>query len=135
MNSHLASKYATSQPYLNDTAMAFFSDANVDLVKRKLEILLRKFRMNGKVILVAKETIINVMNEVYITRIGRLHEMNDMVIEIVYDAISNEVEQIEYNNKLDKRTAMYQHPESLLQRHPPIKLNTRKPSFGFNMNY
>lgn len=137
MNSHLTSKYASSQPYLNDTAIKFFSDANVAMLKQKIEWLIAKkgCTMNGRRILVAEETIKGVMNEIYITNIGRVHEMNDDVIEIVYDAIVNEMEQIELNNKLDKKTAMFQHPESGLRRHAPIKLNTKKPSFGFNMNY
>lgn len=135
MNSDAQYRYVGRQRYQNETSFAFFSDDNVSLLKNKIETLLLKYRMNGQIIQVSKNTIVNVMNQIYENKHGRLHEMNDDVIEIVYDAISNECEQIEYNNSLDKMAAFHQHPETLTQRHPPIKLKTKTLNHGFNMNY
>lgn len=152
MNSFGQTRFAGSQ--VNDLSVLFFTEKNIQIISQAVTDLTRNVDLYKRPIVVPRERIKDVMDNVYLNYRPQVHDIytkyhmdpnndNDVdrmlrqVIDIIVSTVRNTLT-IENNNaRLTKwATLRGDFNQWGLRSHAPIKLKKRRPTtFQFNMNY
>lgn len=141
----------------NGTFQKLFSNDTIHWMSRKITELLRGVTVDGRDIIVPDDTIISVMNAVYITyrpqtgdvysryNISQLEGRDDAnhiiteTIEIIVDQVSNEMEVANINYKLDKWDSILLGDGISrvgLRQYSPLKMREKRPTpMLFNFSF
>jgi hypothetical protein len=110
--------------YSRNVYYTFFCTENLDYISLEITNRLKGVHPDGKNIIVPKETILSVMDNIYNHTFPDPDKMTMMVIEFITNHISNEFGIEANNNKLSAWIQIYPE-ESGMQRHPQIKLKEK----------
>jgi len=144
--------YEESNPFLKD----YFNDSTVDLISYKITELLQGVDPENRPIIVPKENIVNVMNNIYssyrpntgdifgrytipsgTTTDSYIQNMIDQVIEVITSDVRTSILQETSNSRLSVWNTVYGdfNPHGL-QQHSFIKVRNKRPTpFQFHMRY
>lgn len=112
----------------------YFSDCNVNHIQRYLR---KRFQKVGRDILVDKEVIQPVMENVMRNNHGNVAIMNIDVVNIIYNHITAELENEERNRQYEWTKQSVFHPDYGLRQHAPLNgfITRKRPTRGFMINY
>jgi len=110
------------------------SDKSIAFMSRIITKQLDGVHPEGKNIIVPNDTIRSVADSIYQTSVQSADVMQKMTINYITNAIRDEYQQIENNNKLDIWVTKYD-IDSGLQQFNGIKLNSKQRHWGTMWNY
>jgi hypothetical protein len=126
-------RYASGwQP--GDRYNTLMSDRSLQFMSGVITENLKGVHPEGKNIIVPNDTIRSVADSIFQTSVQSADHMQKMVINYIANAIKNEYETIENNNKLDIWVTKYD-IESGLQQFNSTKLNYKKRNYGTVWKY
>lgn len=120
--------------HIDEKTLDYFSHSTVNFIQDRLKQ--KFFEYYGTPYMTPKESIIPVMHNIYLNQYRQIHEMTNLVINIVFSHYKNEMDHHETTVTLDQALVNTWDPSLCIRQHPPIKLRNRGYSRGwFSMNY